>query len=87
MARRFRQAHISWNCAFKHFIAEKAAQIGGNLLRESGSIVVHREQYSFDLKGWVERPPDAHKRIEKLRYSIDGQKLTLYWYEDILAGC
>ena len=63
MAWGFGEANISGDYSLKDLSAEKAAQIGRNLARERGSLVIHRQENAFDLKLWIERAPDAHQRV------------------------
>ena len=46
----FGQANISRNDGFEDLRAEEAAKVGGDLFRERGAVVVHREQDAFDSK-------------------------------------
>ena len=41
VAWRLRQPHISWDYRLKYLSAKEAAQVGGDLLRESCAVVVH----------------------------------------------
>jgi hypothetical protein len=44
----FGQADIARDDGFKDLGPKKAAEIGGNLAREGGSVVVHREKNALD---------------------------------------
>ena len=49
VAWRFGQADIARNDGFKDLCAEEAAKVGGNLAREGGAVVVHREEDAFTI--------------------------------------
>jgi hypothetical protein len=66
MARRFGEANIPWYNRFEYFTSEKASQVGCNLLREGGAVIVHRQQNSLDGEGGVDRAAEAHERVEQL---------------------
>jgi hypothetical protein len=70
MARRFGQANISWYHRFKYLATEKASQVGSNLFRESGAVIVHRQQNALDCEGGVDRSPEPHQRVEQLRDAL-----------------
>jgi hypothetical protein len=46
----FRQANVSWNDGRENLSAEETAQVGGNLARERGALVVHGKQDAFDAE-------------------------------------
>jgi hypothetical protein len=70
VARSFGQPNISWYDGFKHLRTEKTAQIGGNLLRQSCAVIVHREQDTFDREGRIDRAPETHERVEQFRNAL-----------------
>src|ERR1700719_269278 len=76
-ARGFGEPDIPRNDALKDLRPKETAQIGGDLARKSGPLIVHREQNAFDFEAGVQRPPDAHQGVEKLRYPFERQILAL----------
>ncbi len=87
VAWRFCQAYISRNDGFEDLCTEKAAKIGGYLLRECGAVVVHREENAFDGERRIDGAAEAHQRVEKLGYAFEGQILALNRDQDGIAGC
>jgi hypothetical protein len=77
VTRRLCQADVPRNHCFEHFIAEKAPQVGRYLLREGSPVIVHRQKDPFDLKRGIDRPPQAHQGIQKLRHALDRQVFAL----------
>src|ERR1700733_3196059 len=78
-ARRLREAHISRYQSLEDLGAEKTAQIGGDLARERGSLVIHRQKNAFDLEFRIQRATDAHQRVEQLGDAFQSQILALNW--------
>jgi len=87
VARGFSQADISGNHAFKDLGSEETAEVCGYLLRKRRPVVVHREKNSFDRKLRVDRPAEAHERVEKLGDTFERQVLALDRDEDGIARC
>jgi len=79
VARCLGQTNISWDDCSKYLCPKKAAQVGGHLLGESRSIVMHRQQDSFDSEFGVDGPADAHERVQQLGYALKGQVFALDW--------
>src|ERR1700741_5667572 len=50
----FGQADIPRNQALEDLITKKTAQVSGDLPRKAGPLVVHRQQYAFNLKARVQ---------------------------------
>jgi hypothetical protein len=48
------QANISWNYGFEDLVAKIAAEVGGNLFGKSCSVIVHGQQYAFNLERRVD---------------------------------
>src|ERR1700734_3069933 len=83
---RFREANIARNYGLEHLSAEETPQIGGNLPRKCGALVVHRQKNAFDLELRVECPPDAHQGVEKLRNALESQIFALDRDQDGAGG-
>src|ERR1700722_9247251 len=81
MAWRLRQAYISRNYRLKHLRAEKTPQIRRDLLGKAGSLVVHGQNDALNGQIWIQRPPDAHKRVKKLRNALKCQIFALNWHK------
>jgi hypothetical protein len=64
VARGLGQADISGNYAFENLGAEKATKVGGYLLRESGPIVIHREQDPLYGERRIDCPAETHESVE-----------------------
>src|SRR5579862_8060391 len=67
-----RQANIARNYGLENLSAEETAQIGCDLTRERGPLVIHRQKNAFDLKLRIECAPDAHQCVEKLRNAFES---------------
>ena len=80
MAWRFGQADISWDYALEDLIPEEAAEIGGDLFRECGAVVIHGQENTFDLEISIDRPADTHVGIKELGHALDREVLALDWY-------
>jgi len=61
-----RQPDIARNHGFEDLVAEKAPQIGRNLLRERRTVVIHRKQDTFDFQRRINRAPEPHQRVQQL---------------------
>ncbi len=77
------QANVSWNHRSEYLSAEEAAQVGGNLARERGALVVHGEQDAFDAQRRIERAANAHERVqqfgdafERVIFALDRNEAT-----------
>jgi hypothetical protein len=55
VARRFGKANISRYHGLEYLTAEEASQVGSDLLRESGAVIVHCQQDALDGEGRVDR--------------------------------
>src|SRR4029079_6936518 len=66
-------------------IAEYTSYLVDDLLREIGSIVVHRHDDPFDLKSRIQSLPDTVESLRKLRYSLEPQVLALNGNEDRIS--
>ena len=56
----------------KNLCAKETAQIGCNLLGESGPVVVHGEKDALYRKCWVDGPAQAHQCVEQLGDALKG---------------
>ncbi len=86
MAGRFGESDVAWDRGLAHEVAEEAAQLGGNGLREVGAFVEHGEDDAFDGEGAIELDPDAVDRVEQLGDAFEGEVLGLHRDEDGV-GC
>jgi|HubBroStandDraft_5_1064220.scaffolds.fasta_scaffold02076_2 hypothetical protein len=86
VAGRFCQADIARNDGFKDLRAEKAAEIGGNLLGKRGAVVVHREKDAFDREGRIDGASEAHQGVEEFGDAFECQELALDRNEDGIGG-
>ncbi len=87
MAGGFGQTDISRDHCSKYLCSEKAAQVGGYLLGQDGSIVIHGQKDSFDGDFRIDGSADAHERVQELRYALKGQVFALDWHQDGVTGC
>ena len=60
----FRKADISRDDALKDLRPEEAPQIGGDLLRERGAIIIHRKQNPLDREGWIDGAAKSRQRVQ-----------------------
>src|ERR1700722_12662845 len=74
---RLRQPNIARNYRLEDLSTEETAEISSNLARKRGSLVIHRQKNAFDLEFRIQRAPDAHKRVEKLRNAFESQVFAL----------
>jgi hypothetical protein len=81
----FCEANISRNYCLKHLCAKKAAKVGGDLLRERGAIIVHREKNPLYREGRINCSAQSHQRIQKLGNAFQCEILALDWDEDGIA--
>jgi hypothetical protein len=72
MTWRFGETNISRDHRFEDLTAEEASQVGSDLLRESGAVIVHCQQNALDGEGRVDRSAKAHERVEQFRYALEG---------------
>src|ERR1700723_3045385 len=66
MARRLCQSYVPRNYGLVDLRPKEASKVSCHLLRERGSIVVHREQDALDSQRRVDGAPQSHERIEQL---------------------
>jgi len=71
VAWRFGETNVSRYHRLEYLTAEEASQVGGDLLRESGAVVVHRQQDSLYGERGIDRAAQTHERIEQLRDSLE----------------
>lgn len=86
MAGRFRQPHTSWNHRSKDLTLEKFAQIGGHLTSQVRTVVVHRQQNTFDLDGMIESFANPIDRIHETGNPFQREELTLDRDQDAVRG-
>jgi hypothetical protein len=70
VTRGFGQTHIPRNYAFEDLGAEETSKVGSDLLGESRSVVIHRQENAFYLEGWVYRAAKTHMRVQELRNAL-----------------
>jgi hypothetical protein len=58
------ESHIPRNDRFEDLRSEETSQIGGYLLGESGSVVVHRQENAFDGERRIDCPAEPHECVE-----------------------
>ena len=80
------QPNIARNDRFKDFVSKETSQISCYLLREGRPVVVHREEYAFDLESWIYSPAEAHERIQKLRHTLNGEIFALNRYKNSVTS-
>jgi len=86
MAWRFGKSNISRYNRLEYLTTEETSEVGGNLLRKSGAIVVHRQQNALDSEGRVNGAAETHKRIEQLGNAFKREVFTLDGYKDRVTG-
>ena len=64
VAGRFGETNVSRYHCLEYLTAEEASQVGGDLLRKSGAVVVHRQQDSLYGERRIDRAAQTHERIE-----------------------
>ena len=86
VAWRLGQTDISWDYAFKDLRTKEAPQIGSNLLRKRGAVVVHREENALDR----ERGLIVRRRRARVSSSSEtpsrARIFALNWNKDGVAG-
>ncbi len=73
----FGQADVSRYYGFKDLGPEKPAEVGRNLLRQSGPVVIHCKQNPLDRERRIYRAAQAGERIEQFRDTLKGEELAL----------
>src|SRR5271155_2370713 len=73
----FRKANVSRDQALEYLGSKEAAQVRSHLSGECGSLVIHRQQDSFNLETGVHSASNSHQRIEKFRNTFKSQIFTL----------
>jgi len=79
MAWRFGKADTARNNGAEDFFLEEFAKICGNLSRQIGALVVHREQNAFDLKRMAKGIPNAVDGVHQPGNAFEGKELALNW--------
>src|SRR5262252_4987197 len=62
--RRLCQTNVARNDAFEDLVTEEGAQVVRYLARQGGSLVVHRQQDSFDFEVGIQSATNAHERVQ-----------------------
>ena len=75
----FCEPDAAWDHGLKDLVAKEIAEVGFDLAREIGSIIVHGEQDAFDLQGRVEGFFGAVDGVHELRDTLEREELTLDW--------
>ncbi len=78
VAGRFGETDVARDRGLAHEVAEEAAKLGGNGLRQVGAVVEHGEDDAFDGETAVELDPDAVDGIEQLGDAFEGEVLGLH---------
>src|SRR5262249_52912841 len=81
MRRRLGHTHIARDDRGVDLLAEDAAHIVHDLVREAGALIVHGEHDAVDLELGVEADPDLLNRVQELRQSLERKELALQWHE------
>ena len=66
------QSNVPRYNTFKDLGAKEASKVGGHLLRQSSSVVVHRKKDTFNDQRGINCPAEAHQRIKKLGDTLKG---------------
>ena len=82
VAGRFGESDVARDRRLAHEVAEEAAELGGNGLRQVGALVEHGEDDAFDGESGVELDPDAVDGVEQLGDAFEGEVLGLHRDED-----
>jgi len=78
----FGQPDVPWNDGREYLRAEEASQVGGNLARKRGALVVHGEQDTFYAQRRIQRAANPHQRVEQLGDAFERVVLALDRDED-----
>jgi len=81
-----REAYVPRNHRSEYLRAEEAPEVGGDLLGERGTIVIHSEQDALDGKCRVNRAAKAHQCVEQFGDALHGVILALNRHDDRVAG-
>src|SRR5271169_3079724 len=71
--RRLCQAHISRDQTRENLRPKKASQVGRDLSRQGCAFIVHREKDALDLQAWIQRPANAHQRVQQFGNAFQCQ--------------
>src|SRR5678815_4386179 len=83
---RFCQTNISRDNRLEHLETIKVAQVCRDCGREIGSLVVHRQQQTFDHQSGIVEPADSSKRVKEFRHPFKSVVLTLNRHEQRPGG-
>src|SRR5690349_98306 len=61
----FRKPDISGYQALENLIAKKTAKIRRHLPGKAGPLVIHRQEYAFNLQTGIQGAPNPHQRIQE----------------------
>src|SRR5205085_3214324 len=62
--RRLRQTDVARNDALEDLRAEERAQIIGDLTRQRGALVIHRQENALDLEVRIQGTSNTHQRVQ-----------------------
>lgn len=85
-AGRLGEFYAAWNDGFENLVLKEFAKVGGDLAREIGAVVVHRQQDACDLDGVVKGFANPVDGIHELGNTFKGEELALNRY-DRRIGC
>ena len=77
MARCFAQPHAAGYDSVIHGPVQMAPHLVGDLERQPGSTVEHRDHHSLDLETRVQRSPDKSDGIHQVPETLHGIELGL----------
>lgn len=86
MTRCFGEADVSRNDRRENLRAEETSQVGGDLARERGALIVHGEQDAFNSERGIERPANTHQSVKQFGDAFERVILALDRNEDGVAG-
>src|SRR5438132_3453253 len=86
MTGRFSQPYISRDYALEDLCSEKAPEVGSDLARKCGPLVIHSQDDPLNSQIRVECSAYSHQRIQKLRDAFQSQIFALNRHENGIGG-
>ena len=82
MTGRFGELHVALHHRFEHQFLEVAFHLIVDLVGQSQTAVVHREEEAFDFQFGVESHLDHANRVEQLRDTLEREIFALHGDDD-----
>src|SRR6266404_8614213 len=78
VAGRLRQTYVARDHGLEQLVAKELFQFLRHLLSQVGALVIHGQDYAFDLQFWVEALAQSFDRIHKLADALEREVFGLH---------